>query len=126
MYFVTFIDPSHDSLFPSIDKTSTSGAKKGCNNPSNDSTLHDDDDNDNGMRNEDENVETSEVILDFNDEHPAFEAMENVSSDILMHNNALLWQDLLNYWELKCSVKEGDIGRTFEVIKVGFATLLHS
>ena len=93
MYFAMFIDPSHDSLFPSIDETSTSGVKKGCNNASNDSTL--DDDNTDGMRNEDENVEMSEVVFDFDDEHTAFEATENVSGDVLMHNNALLWQDLL-------------------------------
>ncbi len=47
------------------------------------------------MRNEDENVEMSEVVFDFDDEHTAFEATENVSGDVLMHNNALLWQDLL-------------------------------
>ena len=79
-------------------------------------SRHDDDgclENEDGGGNEE-----LDVIVDFDDECPTFEATENVSGDVLMHNNALLWQDLLFYWEFKASVKEGDVGRTFKVIKV--------
>ncbi|KAF8310443.1 uncharacterized protein EI90DRAFT_2956624 [Cantharellus anzutake] len=49
---------------------------------------------------------------------PVLEAPPEASSgDILMFNNIMLWQDLLHYSEFRDSVKEGDVGRTFEVIK---------
>ncbi len=70
--------------------------------------------------------ESVDVVVDFDDEHPPFEATKNVSGNILMHNNALLWQDLLFYWEFKTSVKEGDVGRSFKVIKASSCSgLLH-
>lgn len=46
------------------------------------------------------------------------------SADILMYNNALLFRDLLFYWEFRTSVHDGDIGRTFEIIKVCCSNLL--
>ena len=58
------------------------------------------------------------IDLTFDDESPTFETPHKAGGDILMHNNVFLWHDLLQYWEFKNSVKEGDIGRTFEVIKV--------
>ena len=61
---------------------------------------------------------SSKINIEFDDEHPVFETPGNTSGDVLMHNNAFLWWDLLQYWEMWCSIKDGDVGQTFEVIKV--------
>ena len=109
-----------DSLFPSHDKPSGLAMRAGRqyqasrvrNGEGNDEVF----DENEGM--EEGGEEFVDVVVDFEDECPPFEATKNVSGDVLMHNNALLWQDLLFYWEFKTSVKEGDVGRSFEVIKV--------
>src|SRR5258707_9319117 len=109
-----------DSLFPSHDEPSGLATRahrqyqaSGVRNGKGDNKVFDENE---GM--EEGGEEFVDVVVDFDDERPPFEATKNVSSDVLMHNNALLWQDLLFYWEFKTSVKEGDVGRLFEVIKV--------
>ncbi|KAF8341666.1 uncharacterized protein EI90DRAFT_3012173 [Cantharellus anzutake] len=38
--------------------------------------------------------------------------------DILLFNNILLYCDMLLYWEFRTSIKDGDVGCTFEIIKL--------
>ena len=118
-----------DSLFPSHDKPSSLAMRagwqyqvSGVRNGEGDDEGFDENE---GM--EEGGEEFVDVVVDFDNECPPFEVTKNVSGDVLMHNNALLWQDLLFYWEFKTSVKEGDVGRSFEVIKVScHSGLLHS
>ena len=115
-----------DSLFPTHDEPSGLAMRAGWQYQAR--RVRNGKGNDEGI-DENEEIEGGEelvdMVVDFDDEHPPFEAMKNVSSNILMHNNALLWQDLLFYWEFKTSVKEGDVSRSFEVIKVSCHLGLH-
>src|SRR5258708_38491944 len=109
-----------DSLFPSHDEPSSLAMRAGqqyqasrVRNGEGDNEVFDENE---GM--EEGGEEFVDVVVDFDDECPPFKAMKNVSGDVLMHKNALLWQDFLFYLEIKNLVTEGDVGRSFEVIKV--------
>lgn len=41
-----------------------------------------------------------------------------IDGDMVLFNNILLYCDALLYWEFRTSIQDGDVGRTFEVIKV--------
>ena len=60
----------------------------------------------------------ADIDIEFGEDCPRLALEEQTCEDVLMHNNALLWRDLLHYRELKHSAKEGDIGRLFEMNKV--------
>jgi hypothetical protein len=118
-YFAHLVDPQLDSLFPMSEEPSIASELVGDSSEQGDSNGDDVDDSDDEANGANEHIGTSTNIdLAFDDECLTFEMPNNASGDILMHNNAILWRDLLQYWEFKNSVKEGDIGRTFEVIKV--------
>ena len=60
----------------------------------------------------------AEIHIEFGEDQPMLASQEQTCSDMLMHNNALLWCDLLHYWEMKCSAKEGDVRCLFKMNKV--------
>ena len=43
---------------------------------------------------------------------------DNSEGNTLLYNNILLYRDILQLYEFNTSVHDGDIGQTFEVIKV--------
>ena len=59
----------------------------------------------------------AEIDIEFGEDQPMLASQEQACGDMLMHNNALLWCDLLHYWEMKHSVKEGDVGQLFKMNK---------
>ncbi|KAF8307578.1 uncharacterized protein EI90DRAFT_3026410 [Cantharellus anzutake] len=61
--------------------------------------------------------ENSDNLDHFKDTAPLCSPDLDTSSDILLFNNILLYRDMLFYWEFRSSIKDSDIGRTFEVIK---------
>ena len=60
----------------------------------------------------------AEIDIEFGEDCPKLASQEQTYGNALMHNNALLWRDLLHYWETKRSAKEGDVGRLFKMNKV--------
>ena len=114
MHFWKYIDPLLDTCFPNPCSSPSPAAQKRVK-----TSQVDDSDDDTSDQGDDEGIVIADVMeIGFEDETMEMEAAKNVPGNILLHNNILLWRDLLQYWEFKCSVKEGDTGHTFKVIKV--------
>ncbi|KAF8327625.1 uncharacterized protein EI90DRAFT_3018113 [Cantharellus anzutake] len=117
-YFRHYINPLLDSLYPVPQEPNT------VVNVSPDDP--DDSNNVNDEGNDGVSVpvgqsglsgENSDNLDHFEDTAPLCSPDLDTGSDILLFNNILLYHDMLFYWEFRLSIKDSDIGRTFEVIK---------
>ena len=120
-HFQKYIDPLLDAHFPAPRSSPFPATQKKARSASEGSNSDDDSSDD-----IDEEIAIADVMeIGFEDETVQTEMSKDASGNILFHNNILLWRDLLQYWEFKHSVKEGDMGHMFEVIKVSGSFRYH-
>ncbi|KAF8330033.1 uncharacterized protein EI90DRAFT_3016966 [Cantharellus anzutake] len=97
-YFHQLLDPAKDSLFPSPQPLSLSAWVRESRKYNSETDSDSENDND-------------------NDAWPPETPNSGSVGDILLFNNILLYHDMLLYWEFWTSIKDGDVGHTFEIIK---------
>ncbi len=125
-YFDQFLSPHVDAYFHQCDMGQDCDKPRTGDNPRNTDEGEKCDIDDNSR---DDNVISiahfANIDIQFGNDCPRLAAQEHTSGDVLKHNSILLWHNLLHYWEMKQSMKEGDIGCLFEMNKVHTLTWLY-
>src|SRR6266436_4407565 len=117
-YFRDFLDPSiHTGLHQLNERVwdnSPAAPKRGNKLKEGEGDDNDEEDSNGALG----ITHLAEIDVQFGEDRPKLTSQEQRCGDTLRHNNILLWRDLLHYWEMKCSAKEGDVGCLFEMNKV--------
>ncbi len=118
-HFHKFIHLGKGSIFPIPDKPDAKGCTTNDEDENGISFLTHDNDNDV------EGSDDTDALDHFNDTPSPEVPEDSVAGDMLLFNNIMLFCDMLMYWEFCISMKDGDVRRTFEVIKVLFTWFFH-
>ena len=120
-YFSHYLDPHIDAYFRQFDVLQARDNGFGMSGEPRDADEREEDDNDNDCSDDNGIGITHLANLDllFGEDCPRLAPQEQTCGDMLKYNSTILWPNLLHYWEMKQSVKEGDVGRLCEINKVG-------
>ena len=120
-YFSHYLNLQIDTYFWWFDVLQAHNDGPGTSGEPRDADEREEDDNDNGCSNDNGIGITHLANLDllFGEDRPTLAPQEQTCGDMLKYNSTILWRNLLHYWEMKQSVKEGNIGHLFEINKVG-------
>ncbi len=124
-YFGCYLDPQVDTYFQQFDVLQVhdegSAVPVTSGEPRDAGEREDDeggDDNEIGINH------LASIDLLFGEDHPRLALQEPAHGDVLKYNTIMLWHNLLHYWEMKQSAKEGDVGCLFEMNKVHTLTIV--